>query len=42
MGQTAKGKRVLIDSGALRTLIDLSLDFSESKRPSSLVQNEER
>ena len=33
---------MLIDSGALRTLIDLSLDFSEPKKPTNLVQNEER
>lgn len=42
MGQTAKGKRVLIDSGGLKSLIDLSLDYSEPKLPSSFRQNEER
>lgn len=30
MGQTAKGRKALIDSGALRTLVDICLDYSDS------------
>ena len=40
MGHTARGRKALIDSGALKILIDMGLDYSDPQTSTSTTNDE--